>query len=60
MGYKSMALANAPSDPTTRLMQGVKGIWGNGIRLAMAGLICIAGYSYEKLRRPVDSTVYFD
>ncbi len=43
MLYKTAALANTPDDPRARLAQGIKGVYGNLVRLAMAGVIYAAG-----------------
>jgi hypothetical protein len=47
--YKTVALADTPPDPTTRLMQGIKGVYGNLVRLAMAGVIVVGGLIAAKI-----------
>jgi hypothetical protein len=49
MAYKTAALANTPDDPTLRLAQGIKGVYGNLVRFAMVGVIAIGGKIYEKM-----------
>jgi hypothetical protein len=48
MIYKSAALANTPDDPTMRLAQGIKGVYGNLVRFAMVGVIALAGKIYDQ------------
>jgi len=49
MIYKTAALANMPDNPGMRLAQGIKGVYGNIVRLAMVGLIYLSGRIYNRV-----------
>ena len=48
MAYKTAALAQVPDDAGRRLVQGIKGVYGNVVRFAMAGLIFVAGKIHDR------------
>jgi|GEM_PF-7045956 len=50
MAYKTAALANTPDDGAMRLAQGVKGVYGNLVRLVMVGVIYTAGKVYDTFK----------